>query len=215
MDGQWYTRRRGAGLSVLPAPATHCASATGLRNGRPRGRPSRRTRHGHRAGPQARGPGCARHAARRRFARRSSARRFASWCAAASVSRSPSATSPALSRGAKCSWPSSRRCRDVRPEDVTILIATGTHRTNTDARARADARPRHSEPLPGRSITTPRSLDARTRRHDIHRRAGVAQSPLARRRLPHHDRASSNRTSSRDSAAVPRWWRRAWPGSRP
>ena len=31
----------------------------------------------------------------------------------------------------------------VRPEDVTILIATGTHRINTPRRARADARPRH------------------------------------------------------------------------
>ena len=52
----------------------------------------------------------------------------------------------------------------VRPEDVTILIATGTHRTNTPRRARAHARPRHPQHVSRHQSRLPRSLVARTRR---------------------------------------------------
>ena len=81
-----------------------------------------------------------------------------------------------------------REMPDVRPEDVTILIATGTHRANTAAEL---------EWMLGRDILRRYRVinhDARDAsiappcRAHVHRRPGAAESLLARRRRPHHDR---------------------------
>ena len=53
----------------------------------------------------------------------------------------------------------------VRPEDVTILIATGTHRGNSRSGARAHARTGDPEPLQGDQSRQPRRIDAGSRRH--------------------------------------------------
>ena len=62
----------------------------------------------------------------------------------------------------------------VKPEDVTILIATGTHRGNTD---------QELERMLGREILSrykvdqsrqPRRIDAGSCRHDVHRCAGLS-----------------------------------------
>ena len=77
---------------------------------------------------------------------------------------------------------------DIPADDVTILIATGTHRTNTPAELETDARRGHRAPLSRRQPRQPRSRVARVRRHDHDRRAGLPESCVDERGRPDHDR---------------------------
>ena len=72
--------------------------------------------------------------------------------------------------------------------DVTILIATGTHRS-TRRRARTDARPRPPRPTAASSTTTPATRACwMSVGYDLDRRPRLPQSRVARGRRAHHDR---------------------------
>ena len=107
----------------------------------------------------------------------------------ASGSPSRSATSRAPSRAARCCRRIFEEMPQLRRADVTILIATGTHRVEHRRRARADARARHPEPLPRGQPRQPR----RSRRWRASARTttgvrGVPQPRMAGGRRPHHHR---------------------------
>ena len=137
------------------------ASASGLRRRRPRGGSAAGPRHRHRAGLQAGG---------RRPARGADG-------GDPGAARPPAAprAGPALARRVAISVCDITRAQprremlaalfaempDIPAEDITILIATGTHRTNTPRRAGAHARRATSSPLPGRSTTTAATRVAR------------------------------------------------------
>ena len=131
------------------------ASATGLRHRRPRRGPARRGAS----------PSSSRCSGRRRptrtarswrpCARPSTARRCGRWSSRASGRHLGLRHHPR----AAAARDAARHLRGdaaLRRADVTILIATGTHRINTDGRARADARPRHPGPLPRHQPRQPR-----------------------------------------------------------
>ena len=103
---------------------------------------------------------------------------------------------------------------DVRSEDVTVFIATGTHRGNTAAE--------EVEAMLGPDLAG----ELRVVMHDArdpasltylgetsNGRADLAQSRVGRVGHSKSRQGSWSPTSSPDSAADPRWWRRGWPGS--
>ena len=130
-------------------------------------------RHDHRAGVQACGGGSAWPRWRRRFARRWAGRRFESW----SGGGRPIAISVCDITRAQ---PRQEMLEalfaempDIPAEDITILIATGTHRTNTPAELEnmlgADIARRYR--VINHDSRDRASLDVH--RHDDHRRAGA------------------------------------------
>ena len=98
----------------------------------------------------------------------------------------------------------------VPPADVTILVATGTHRANTREELEGMLGPRHRRTLRRRESRQPRQRGTGLCGHEQLGRAYLAQPALARRRRCASPRGSSSRTSLPASAAVPRWWRPAW-----
>ena len=93
------------------------------------------------------------------------------------------------------------------PDDVTILIATGTHRTNTPAELERMLGPDIVAPLHRRQSRQPRRRVARARRRDENRRADLPEQEMARRRRPDHDRLRRAALLRRLQRRRPRWWR--------
>ena len=103
----------------------------------------------------------------------------------------------------------------IRAEDVTILIATGTHRTNTPAELERMLGRRHPRPLRRHQPRQPRRRLARARRRDENRRAGVPEQAVARRRRADHDRLRRAALFRRLQRRAEDGRARAWRASRP
>jgi nickel-dependent lactate racemase len=75
----------------------------------------------------------------------------------------------------------------VRPEDVTILIATGTHRINTPPELERMLGRDILNRIPGHQPRFAGSLVAGTRGRDVHGSRGLPEHGVARRRRAYHD----------------------------
>ena len=108
-------------------------------------------------------------------------------CAPARRSRCRCATPPGRSRGTDDAGAARRARRRRPPDDVTVLVATGTHRGNTETELRA---------MLGDEVVHTLRIVNHDARDDEHagvaravrrRRAGLAQPRLGRGRRPDHD----------------------------
>ena len=100
------------------------------------------------------------------------------------------------------------------PEDLTVLVATGTHRGNTETELRAML---GDEVVDYCRVVNHDARDDSTLTYlgSTEEDVPVWSTVSGSRPMSGSPRASSSRTSSRASPEVPRWWLRGWPGSRP
>ena len=186
-------------LIVAPARESRARLRQRRSHRRSPGRPHDGRRAAAPAAARRRPRGGARGAARTRWP----GRRCATSCAAGARSRSASATARAPSR-AQIVVPALLEELEglVRLEDVVVLVATGTHRGNTERRAARDARRRGAgggaRRQPRRARRRLADLDGPLRR----RRAGVAEQRVGATPTCASRRGSSSRTSSPASRAV-------------